>query len=328
MEFARSDIRNIAFEAINDRFSKGKYLGVEVTIDMTNGYINGPHLVGQVKTRNGKSKRIDHWRETKESKELVKYLTSAITGVEPVIDVMDVASGLRGTYIHPRLVSHVAQWASPIFADKVAVILNNHAINEAIVEKNKLLQEKEDKIDILQIKIDEQNRKIDELLGYARKADEDLEQTRIELECHAEESKNQIETVSLQLDTVSQQLETVQEKLEISVERRVPRDPIDRRNEVFAVYRKPESIECKFTRCQYRSWATSKRRCNSAGYTEQIYFREDPNAVNICNRVKEKLPESIGRVKNSYYIILRNPGKTSELTTYIDGIEGEKREIK
>jgi hypothetical protein len=58
MEFKRNDIRNIAFEKINDRFSKGKYLGVEVTVDMTTGYINGPHLVGQVLTKGGQTKGV------------------------------------------------------------------------------------------------------------------------------------------------------------------------------------------------------------------------------------------------------------------------------
>ncbi len=51
MEYALDDIRNIAFERINESFSRGAYHGIEVIIDMKTGYINGTALVAQT---NGK----------------------------------------------------------------------------------------------------------------------------------------------------------------------------------------------------------------------------------------------------------------------------------
>ncbi len=139
MEYKYNDIRNIAFEKINDRFSKGKYLGVEVTIDMTNGYINGPHLVGQVKTKGGKSKEIYEWLRSKESITLRKYLGSPeISGDQQLlIEVINVPNELKGTYVHPMLVPHLAQWASPVFAHKVSIILNEKAISDALEEKRR-----------------------------------------------------------------------------------------------------------------------------------------------------------------------------------------------
>jgi uncharacterized protein YoxC len=268
MEFARTDIRNIAFSKINERFSKGKYLGVEVTIDMTNGYIHGSHLTKQVLNSHGKPKEFDDWKRLKSSRIIIEYLTPQICGVDLIVDVVDVPNGLRGAYIHPRLVVHVAQWASPIFADKVAIIINNKAVEEALLEKN---------VEIKSLKetIDNQSSKIDELLSYARKSDEDAERMIEEL--------NQIAT---EANETNQSLEKVQTKLGIAVERRVPADPIRCRNEIIAIYHNQNKGLYKVVRCQYRNVASSVNRCRLTGYTRPIYSKEDPNAVNIWNRAR------------------------------------------
>jgi len=93
MEYNRSDIRNIAFEPINDRFSKGKYLGIEVTMDMTNGYINGNHLVGQVLTSGGQPKEFKSWKRSKEAIDIIEYLTVQICTVK--YSIISIASLLR-----------------------------------------------------------------------------------------------------------------------------------------------------------------------------------------------------------------------------------------
>ncbi len=130
MEYNREDIRQIAFEKIDNRFSKSKYLGIEVTIDMTNGYINGPHLVGQVNTKGGKPKQFNSWRRSKEAKNIMEYVSTVegINSCNLIGDIMDVAVGLRGAYIHPLLVLTVANWASPAFAYKINKVLLHIAI--------------------------------------------------------------------------------------------------------------------------------------------------------------------------------------------------------
>jgi hypothetical protein len=188
MEFDKTDIKNTAFSKINERFSKGKYLGVEVTIDMTNGYIHGQHLVGQILTSGESPKSFKNWRKTSEADNIIKYLASTIVAAELIVDVVDVPIGLRGAYIHPRLVVHVAQWANPIFADKVAVIINNKAVEESLLKKNKELIAKDVKINELSSKIDNQSKlihdhtkQINELLSYARNSDEGAERMIEEL---------------------------------------------------------------------------------------------------------------------------------------------------
>jgi hypothetical protein len=129
MEFKRDDIRSIAFEKINDQFSRGKYLGVEVTIDMTTGYINGPHLVGQVLTKGGKPKEFRDRRQTREASELIRFISQneGINTCDLIKDIIDAPNGLRGGYIHPYLVPHVASWASPQLAHIIGRIMNSIA---------------------------------------------------------------------------------------------------------------------------------------------------------------------------------------------------------
>ena len=106
MEYARNDIRNIAYEKINDRFSKGKYLDIEVTIDMTNGYVNGSHLVRQVKTRKGKYKEFFHWKETKSAR-LCRYR------VEPTRVRHAGGKGWSGDFSHGKRTNLAAGGISP-----------------------------------------------------------------------------------------------------------------------------------------------------------------------------------------------------------------------
>jgi len=137
MEVIESDIRSIAFEAIDERFSRGKYLGVEVTIDMNNGYINGPHLVGQAKTKGGNPKQFIAWRKTAEAKDIIDFISQneGINTCELIRDVTDARNGLRGAYIHPFLVPHVAAWASPRLAHIIGRIMNAVACGNAVPNK-------------------------------------------------------------------------------------------------------------------------------------------------------------------------------------------------
>lgn len=317
MEYSLNDIRNIAFEKINDRFSKGKYLGIEVTIDMTNAYINGPHLVGQVLTSGGQPKEFKSWKRSKEANEIIKYLTVQICTIEIIKDISDAPNGLRGAYIHPRLVPHVAQWASPIFADKVAIILNNKAIDEAIAEKNRIISEKEDSITRLERKIDDQSKQINELLGYAKKTEIDLENTQIELETVSVDMEN----MSQKIEKTSEQLSTVQAKLGIAVQTRVILDHIDYLNEVFAIYKNDKGVYCVI-RCQIKDWYAAESRCKDAGFDKQIYYYMDPNAVNVWNRIKQTFPSNIGFIIGGFYIHIIV--SEEELINHVNKIKDQK----
>jgi hypothetical protein len=56
---------------------------------------------------------------------------------------------IQGTYVHPILIPHIATWASMNFAFEVSQIVNEFHRKRAVAKQQKLLDEKEDKIDIL-----------------------------------------------------------------------------------------------------------------------------------------------------------------------------------
>ena len=61
------NITNLAYEKINDKYSKAKYGDFDVIMDVTNGYINATKLC----TDGGK--KMCNWLRNDNSKELIKY---------------------------------------------------------------------------------------------------------------------------------------------------------------------------------------------------------------------------------------------------------------
>jgi hypothetical protein len=137
------DIRNIAFEKITDEFSFGKYGDFNVIIMNKNGYINATKLCQEG------NKRLLKWNQTKHAKELEEEIIKKIlpnrngsTEIKYVINGGNIRI-INGTYVHPKLIPHIASWISPAFAIKVADIVNEYFTKEALHEKDKLLQRKD-----------------------------------------------------------------------------------------------------------------------------------------------------------------------------------------
>ena len=107
----------IKTETINDDYYWGEFGGFRVIVREEDGYINGTNLV------KGAGKRFPHWTDNKQTKELIRE-TSRLTGID-VDELTDVVTGgrlteLRGTYLHPLLVTHLAWWCSPSFGAAAA----------------------------------------------------------------------------------------------------------------------------------------------------------------------------------------------------------------
>ncbi len=111
---------------------------------------------------------------------------------------------LRGTYVHPKLIIHIASWCNPEYAIKVSEIVLSYHAKEAIKEKEKLLQKKNDKIDELSLKIDKQNKQINKQTATMKK------QTKI--------MKNQTNMMKDQKSTIKEQDKKINELLSKSNE--------------------------------------------------------------------------------------------------------------
>lgn len=129
------------------------------------GYINATKLIAL----SSKNKKFNDWTRGKNTEELINELSSdtEISVSELLIPITTSSkkfTEIRGTYVHPNLIPHIASRASPKFAVKVSKIINEYFIREAIDEKEKEFDKKNDKIDEL-------NDKVDKLLSKNNKMD-------------------------------------------------------------------------------------------------------------------------------------------------------------
>jgi hypothetical protein len=150
-EYEDQELKNIIFKKINEEFSYGKYGKFTVVMMNKNCYINATHLCneGDVKFKD--------WSRNATSQNLLKSLSKLVN-----IDKDELLIGrnkncgfkYRGTYAHPKLIPHIASWISSDFAFKVSDIVNKYISDRKLKEKNKIIEEQCDKIDIMSKKID------------------------------------------------------------------------------------------------------------------------------------------------------------------------------
>ena len=117
--YNKCDLRNISFQDIDEKFSYGQYGDFDVIIMRKNGYINATKLCAIVK------KKFKNWLQNKNSTDLINEASNFL-GIDKeflIIKKMNVKNFTRGSYVHPKLIPHIAMWMSPKFAIKVSVWL-------------------------------------------------------------------------------------------------------------------------------------------------------------------------------------------------------------
>ena len=119
-----ADLSRVSFEPINEKYSKARYGEFDVIMDMTTGYINATKLCAQG------GKRLKNWLRNDSAKELMKEMEDTINlSLENNQKISILVTGgnygyVRGTYVHPDLIPHIACWVSSKFAIKVSKIIN------------------------------------------------------------------------------------------------------------------------------------------------------------------------------------------------------------
>ena len=154
--------RLLSIEGINGKYCSGKYGDFEIIIMKKNGYINATKLCSFATNKNNKPKKFKEWYRNNKSSDLVEeILKNSDETLELFIDISICGNNeMRGTYVHPDLIPHIASWASPVFALKVSRIVNKFFSDE----KDKIIEEKTCKINKLIGKIDKMDKKIEQLL--------------------------------------------------------------------------------------------------------------------------------------------------------------------
>lgn len=141
-----------------ETYSYGQY-GEFNVIMKENGYINATKLCQDAQNKTGSKKEFRHWKNNSYAKRIIAAIASDVNFLPSELFI-EVNTGnknltiVRGTYVHPDLIPHIASWASPDFAIMVARIVNQYIVRQAIKAKDRQLEQKDDKIDKLVKKID------------------------------------------------------------------------------------------------------------------------------------------------------------------------------
>ena len=218
-----TDITQLAYEKITDKYYKARYLGLECIMDITNGYINGTKCCLSSKD---KSKKIVNYIDRMRSKILINYYMSNITeySSDLSLNVVDGIKEIRGTYLHPILFLDLAIWISPaaymkankIITDTLLKETDKESVKESDKESNK---EKfiDEKLSILEKSLEEAIKKKEESDVLMRKIITQNEKTYKTLE--------NIENDSYKIKTSLRRVET---KLETNLETKLETKPVEK----------------------------------------------------------------------------------------------------
>jgi hypothetical protein len=124
------------------KYCRGKYGDIDVIIHRETGYFNATKMCQDCKTKNGKVKQFSDWNHNIDSKELISEASSSLE--IPRDEILMIIKGgkipiIRGTYVHPILVPHIASWASKKFAIQVSKIVNDYMVKKYVdtIERKK-----------------------------------------------------------------------------------------------------------------------------------------------------------------------------------------------
>jgi hypothetical protein len=316
MEYADNDIRNVIFENINDKYAYGKFGDFNVIIMKDSGYINASKICKDA------DKEFRHWNANNYTNQLIDTLSSnsGISRCDLMIQNKGGSSKdafLRGTYVHPKLIVHIASWCSPEYALKVSDIVNEYHIKEAVEEKEKLLKKKQDKIDKLSNKVDLLLFRNDKLLN---KNDELLNNNNKQLAIITKINKdnetqsviiskmdNRIKKLLAQNEELCDQNDEMSDKINSISNDRVVSTNDSNDNHMLIVIKNngdPDDVDEDETYYEYYAMRVMKRACMKRIYNHKEKFPQmqillkinfSPNSINLWKRIKLKLGTGAGR---------------------------------
>ena len=309
-------ITKLAYENIDDTYSKARYGEFEVIINMKTGYINATKLCADG------GKRFDHWLENKNSKELIKECqlpefresTMLVKGGQiPII---------TGTYVHPDLIPHIASWVSPKFAIKVSKIVNDFLIREREEEIRRLTGEKSELVKMLEeseLRRKEDHKESLKMLEDMKKQNEKTDQKLDDAHKKLDKADNDIEDLQCKVEIVS-------ERLDIVIDEVVPPCPVVELREEIGIW-KLNDKSSKFTHkvfCRQIKTAHIARSRLLKEFPNATLFREinpSQNSKNFLHNLKDMYgtPGKNQKLKIYHNSIIMN-GSNDDLNSMIDNV--------
>ena len=322
-------ITKLEYEKINDVYSKAKYAGFDVIINMETGYINATKLCADG------GKKFFKWNENAGNKELVKYFEENVQSsirnrCELLITNMAGSYILRGTYVHPKLIPHIASWVSPEFAYKVSEIVNNFLIREKEDEIRKLSGDKCELQEMLKeanIERRESDKRREEAEKRAEKMLQDMKDQNDRTHAKLDDTKKTLDKAEIDNDKIKTTLNRVEARVEKIVEEVVPPTKQLSLHEQFGIMKlndKSGKYYFKVYCVQSRNVAKAKHSILKTHPNAELFLEIKPNA-NAKNFL-HKLKELYGRGKDaklsvSYnFVNLVGTITEDELRDMVDGV--------
>jgi hypothetical protein len=342
------DMSEIAFEQIHNEYYWAKYGEFKVIMNINTRYINATYLCGLATTKTGTKKEFRQWKQNSSTEELMGEVAAAVR--MSTVDLTTVVNGgqvmeIKGTYVHPDLIPHIACWASPKFAVKVSKIVNEQIVRD----HREAIRAKDTRIDELSRKMDELLKQNNELLTAANEARETHERVANEARAAQERAAEQIDLLTddvenLSIDntnltekvgevqkgneTLIQKANQIAHKLDIATDNRVPPSPIPRYDQVYTVYHRPGTSLYKVVARQKKSLQGGITLVQKAGFTTCVYRCESPNAIKLRRYIEDTMLPHLCLGSASGSNITLAPNRTTEdLVKFIKAAEAEKKNV-
>ena len=310
-------ITKLEYEKIDNVYSKAKYAGFDVIMNMETGYINATKLCADG------GKLMKNWVRNDGNKELVEFFEKNQINNEPVLINVTNYGVLRGTYVHPKLIPHIASWVSPEFAYKVSEIVNNFLIREKEDEIRKLSGDKCK----LQEMLEKSDKRREEAEKRAEKMLQDMKDQNDKTHAKLDDTKKTLDKADIDNHKIKTTLNRVEARVEKIVEEVVPPAKQISLHEQFGIM-KLNNKDCKH---QFKVYCTQARGVAQAKHlilkthpNAELFLEIKPNA-NAKNFL-HKLKELYGRGKDaklsvSYnFVNLVGTITEDELRDMVDGV--------
>ena len=317
-------ITKLEYEKINDVYSKAKYAGFDVIMNMETGYINATKLCADG------GKLMKNWLRNDGNKELIEFFEShgskmshGLKMITIITSGSDKETILRGTYVHPDLIPHIASWVSPAFAYKVSKIVNNFLIREKEDEIRKLSGDKCK----LQEMLEKSDKRREEAEKRAEKMLQDMKDQNDRTHAKLDDTKKTLDKAEIDNHKIKTTLNRVEARVEKIVEEVVPPTKQLSLHEQFGIMKlndKSGKYYFKVYCVQSRNVAKAKHSILKAHPNAELFLEIKPNA-NAKNFL-HKLKELYGRGKDaklsvSYnFVNLVGTITEDELRDMVDGV--------
>ena len=309
-------ITNLAYETINEKYSKAQYGEFNVIMDMTNGYINATKLCADG------NKRFDNWMQTKINKELI-YSFKNLLICQEVLNMNNSFGITRGTYVHQLLIPHIASWVSPLFAYKVSKIVNEFLVREKDDEIRRLTGDKcrlEQKFDDAEKRREESEKRCEKMLQDMKDQNDKTHGKLDDVHKKLDKADNAIEELQNTVDVVNTRIEIVIEEV-VNPSKRV-----DVREQFVIMKLNDANSNYGFkVICSQNVNLDKARRNILRDHPEATMFREikpSPNSKNFLHNIKDLYGSGdTPQVKVHYnYIILLNGVSEIALDAMVDTV--------